>query len=142
MEARSFYQEGDRIVKVLLIDDDPTVRDDLRLFLPPEVVVVWVAGGEEAIERIRAESNLKAIILDLCLPPFLGDREQSEGLELLSVIRTRLPPAIPVIVLSSLPKGYAESECLKRGALAYLEKSGRPDDLVRLLLSLPEHPSG
>ena len=141
VEAGSYCQEGGHSVRVLLIDDDPTVRDDLEFLLPATIRIVWAPGSEEAMEKIGQERHLDAIILDLCLPPHLSEREESEGLELLSALCEELAPQVPVVVLSSVPRCEAEAACLKRGASAYLEKPCSPGELLRLLRGLTEHPS-
>jgi len=129
-------------VRVLLIDDDPQVLEDLDLFLRPEIELTWASGSDEALEMLRSGgSSPDAIILDLCLPPFLSDLEEEEGFELLSVLRRELAAGVPVLVLSSLPREKAEHDCLSRGAQAYLEKPCSVKELARLLAGLGSGPT-
>ena len=117
-------------MKVMLIDDDPLVGEDLDLLFPAGIELVRVLKSETALTLLAQEPPPDVIILDLCMPPFLAEHEEKEGLELLSVIRGWLGPKVPVVVLSSLPQGELKDVCLKHGARGYLEK---PCDVKRLL---------
>ena len=120
-------------MEVLLIDDNPQVAKDLGFLLPASIKIRWASGSEQAMFILRQESPPEAIILDLCLPPFLAQREEDEGLELLSRLREELAADTPVLILSNVPRVEAENVCLSRGACAYLEKPCAVDELVHLL---------
>jgi DNA-binding response OmpR family regulator len=123
---------------VLLIDDDHTVREDLELFLAPAFELIWASGSHQAVVLLECGVLPDAVILDICLPPFLSDVKEKEGLELLCILRKELGAGVPVLVLSSLPRAEAETDCLERGAYAYLEKPCSVKDLTRVLKSLSE----
>jgi CheY-like chemotaxis protein len=58
---------------LLVVEDDPDVRDALELFLMDEgLSVASVAQGEEALEYLRAHPSPCAILLDLMMPVMDG----------------------------------------------------------------------
>jgi two-component system response regulator QseB len=123
---------------VLLVDDDPTVAEDLELLLPDRFDLIWADGSQSALAVLEREDLPAVILLDLCLPPHLAPSSESEGLALLSLIRQGPAKQTPVIVLSSLPRSRMEKTCLDRGAQAYLEKPCVIEELVAHLDQLTQ----
>lgn len=120
-------------MKVLLVDDNPTVAEDLKLLLPSDIELTWAPGTREALTLLDQEDSPQVVILDLCLPPFLSQSEETEGFEFLTALKQARASDIPVVVLSALPRSRAEAECLRRGASAYLEKPCSIKELLRHL---------
>jgi len=117
--------------KILVVDDEPGVRDILRVNLEGEGFAVYEAGdGEEALEEI-ARSNPDLIILDLMLP-------RLNGLEVLRRLETNPDTAgVPVIILSVRAGEFDVMHGLEQGALEYLAKPFDPlvvSEKVRLIL--------
>lgn len=121
---------------VLLVDDDDTLRRDLDLFLGPDYQLIWASGSRQAMMLLGYGVVHDAVILDICLPPFIADVEEREGLELLSLFSGELLPGVPVLVLSSLPRAEIEADCLERGACAVLEKPCSVGKLRQVLKDL------
>jgi len=112
---------------VLVIDDEPAVRDLMQRFLTREGFrVVTAAGGEEGLRRAR-ELRPDAITLDVMMPGM-------DGWAVLSALKA--DPAIadiPVVMLTIVDDknlGYA------LGASDYLTK---PIDRERLVTVLRQH---
>ncbi len=122
-------------VKLLVVDDDPLVVEDLRVLLPGEIELEWAPGSAEALAFLRMAELPTAIVLDLCLPAFLAESAEQEGLELLKELRSGHSSGTPVIVLSAAPRTEMEAICLELGAVAYLEKPCPIRDLLRHLPS-------
>ena len=101
---------------VLLIDDSRFLRKANELALSRSGYSVLAAGdGEEGL-HIACEKVPDLIVLDMMLPKMPGQQLLHE---LKSDPRTA---AIPVIVLSSLPKSN-EERLKNEGAVAYFEKA-------------------
>ena len=64
--------EQERTPKVLIVDDDPRLRDLLRRYLGDNGFSVSVADGAPAMNRIWMRERFDALILDLML---LGEDE-------------------------------------------------------------------
>lgn len=106
---------------VLIIDDDPGVRQSMRLCLEADNARVHQvgtsAGGLDAIERSRFD----VVFLDL----WLGSES---GLALLPEILRR-QPGVGVIVVTAYATFESAVEAMKIGAVDYLPKPFTPDQV-------------
>ncbi|MFO0843301.1 MAG: PAS domain S-box protein [Gemmataceae bacterium] len=115
---------------VLVVDDEPTIRDLARRALEPAGFWVLEAGdGAEGLELFRQHrQEVVAVLLDLTMP-------RMDGLEALRGLRL-LQADVPVLVMS----GYSETEVSTRfaglGANGFLQKPFPPHDLLTWLLEL------
>jgi two-component system response regulator AtoC len=112
-------------VKVLVTDDDRTIRRNLVLLLRSEgYETLEAADGNEALARIESDSP-DAVLLDLKMPG-------RDGLEVLAELGPALAD-LPVIVVTALGGSAAAIEAMRRGAYDYLTK---PFDLDEVSLTL------
>ena len=81
--------------RVLLVEDDPSIRDVLEYALKNEGYAVrWTARGREAV-NIVGEGKTDMVILDVGLPDF-------DGFEVCRLVRAGLVGAsVPILFLSS-----------------------------------------
>ena len=106
---------------ILMVDDEPLVRDTLRWCLEDAGYhVAAVASGEQALERLRIEP-FDVVITDLVMPGI-------DGLELLGQARV-LSPRTPVILMTAYATVETVVEALRRGAVDCILKPFRPDDV-------------
>jgi DNA-binding response OmpR family regulator len=121
----------DRSAAVLIVEDDPLLRDAFRLLLEDSGYRVLGAGtGGEALDLARRERPA-LMLLDLGLP----DRS---GMEVIRELRqTEELNGMPVVALSGRPGRDERQRCLQAGFSDYLEKPVRPrwllQELPRLL---------
>ena len=109
--------------KLLLVDDDPTVRESLADLLTDEGYEVTPASnGVEALD-LAANMPVHLVLLDLNLPKKSG-WDTLEGL-------ARQNPQAPVIIITGQPNQLFPA--LASGAGALMEK---PLDLPKLLLAI------
>lgn len=111
--------------RVMVVDDDPGVRDVLRAILEDEGYEVHCeADADGALDRM-AVAVPELVLSDMKMPG-------RDGIWLLDALR-RSYPDVAVIMLT----GYGDTEtavdCLRRGATDYLLKPPRVVDLVRAL---------
>jgi NarL family two-component system response regulator LiaR len=114
-------------IQVLLVDDHAVVRRGLSAFLStyPEITVVGEAsGGAEGIE-LASRLLPDVVLMDLLMP-------EMDGIEATRRIRTAVPSA-QVIVLTSYSEDERIFPAIKAGALSYLLKDVKPDELVRAI---------
>jgi len=120
---------------VLLVDDEPRLRAQLRAVLDDyEVVVVGEAGtGREGVElalRLRPQ----VVLMDLRMP------------ELDGIAATRLllasQPSVAVLILSAYDDPALMREARQAGARAYLVKGCRADELVEAITSAAADQAG
>jgi two-component system response regulator AtoC len=110
---------------VLLVDDDPATRKVAKANLSMEgFEVVTAASAVEALARL-ADGDPLALVTDLKMPG-------KDGLALMDEIHA-LRPSLPVVLVT----GHATVEnavaAMKRGALHYLTKPIRYDELALIL---------
>jgi DNA-binding response OmpR family regulator len=115
---------SDDKVQVLLIEDDPRVRQLYELVLTmEEYSVISAVNGEEGLQK--AEEFLPDLIfLDLRIPKI-------SGLDLLQILRSNPKTTdIPVVILSNFDDEATISKGLELGAREYIIKSRiTPKDL-------------
>jgi diguanylate cyclase (GGDEF)-like protein len=99
---------------MLVVDDDPIIRDVLTRFLAKMgCLIEAAANGEEAVRKVR-ENHFDLVLLDLVLPEMSGQ----EALE--SIME--LDPGIPVIIITAHGSTESAVEFLKNGAIDYITK--------------------
>jgi len=106
---------------ILVVDDEPGVRNGIARVLSDQGYFARTAAdGEEALARM-AEAAPDLVLLDVRLP----DRD---GVELLKIVR-RDHPDTGVIMITAYPNIEGAVECMRLGALDYVVKPFRIDDL-------------
>jgi DNA-binding response OmpR family regulator len=112
--------------KVLIVDDDAAVRQQLFWMLCDEYEVVTAHDLQSALRRALVYEPQVAI-LDLHLPPAADTPEV--GLRVLEYLKEQRPSAM-VLVVSSDEGAETRKACARRGADAFL---GKPFDVESLL---------
>jgi two-component system response regulator AtoC len=119
--------------RVLVVDDEAVVRTGIARVLGKQGFDVRVAAsGEEALE-LMAEQPFTVVLLDIKMPGM-------DGVEVLKRTRGAYPKTM-VIMITGYPTMDNAIECLKLGAVDYLVKPFRVDDLEALLLKALEQVS-
>ena len=112
--------------KVLIVDDDVAITQQLFWTLCDEFEVMTANGLSSAIRRATIyEPDIS--ILDLHLPPTLDAPDT--GLRLLEYVKQQLPSS-KVFVVTSGSSPELRRDCIRRGADGFLVK---PIDVERLL---------
>jgi two-component system response regulator AtoC len=111
---------------ILLAEDDAEVRTYLEMALRCQGYLVETADdGEEALEIVRLNPHISAVLLDIVMP-------RRDGLETLRDIR-RLDAAIPIIMVSGASSPLNVVEAMKTGATDFLGKPVSHSDLRKVL---------
>ncbi len=111
------------MARVLLVDDEPTVRAALRELVESRGWEPLVArSGAEALELVdRAD----AVVTDVSMP-------EMDGLELLRAVRER-DDSLPVILLTARGSERLAVKAIRSGAYEYVPK---PFDVDEMLLAI------
>ena len=110
---------------VLVVDDERSIRESLRMILEYEGYRIEEAvHGADALVRV-ADSAPDAVLLDIKMP-------EMDGLEVLAGLRER-GYEMPVLVISGHGDVSTAIEATRRGAYDYFEK---PLERERVLVSL------
>lgn len=118
-------EEAIRVIKVLVVEDDPEMAALIRRTLEglPKKQDVKVAANAAKAQEAIVKGRFDLIIMDLVLP----DRD---GRELIREIKTEFRLATPLIVLSSIHNDSVRVECMSLGADKVLTKPLYDDELV------------
>ncbi len=107
---------------LLIVEDDPEMRDLLRKVLEKEGYRVSVAGdGHEAIVFL-SQSPCDLVVTDMLMP-------DDGGLELLQVVR-QTRPMLPVIIITAFGDWGTYSRALELGAAAFISKPLKLAELI------------
>ena len=114
------------LMRILVVDDEPAVRDSLRRALELEGYDVELAAdGETALARLEAASHPDAVVLDILMPGI-------DGLEVCRRMRAA-GDEVPVLMLTARAEVDSRVAGLDAGADDYLPK---PFALAELLARL------
>lgn len=113
--------------RILVVDDDPDLRDLLRTYLGANGFDVQTAGDGVAMRAALDTGLPDVIVLDLMLP---GE----DGLSLTRSLRTR--SSVPILMLSARGEEMDRVIGLEVGADDYLAKPFGPRELLARLRAL------
>jgi DNA-binding response OmpR family regulator len=110
------------VARVLVVDDDPTVREVVVSYLRAAEHAVLEAEDGESVAAIVRETPVDLVVLDLMLPGI-------DGLEVCRRLREG-DDDVPVIMLTALGSETDRVVGLERGADDYVTKPFSPRELV------------
>lgn len=99
--------------RVLVVDDDETIRDTLYELLSEEYLCQTAENAEKAFARLEADTY-DVVLTDISMPGL-------SGLELLGQVRQRFPDT-PVIIISGISDQEHAQGLIKLGAFDFLLK--------------------
>ena len=109
---------------ILVVDDDPGIREAFRLVLEEEYELVEAADGPEAL-RIVQTSPVDLVLLDVRLPGM-------DGIEVLERIKA-IDEHVEVVLVTAVQTVRAAVAAMKLGALDYLTKPFEEDEILPLI---------
>lgn len=120
-----FDQPTEHKAGILVIDDDPTVRDALKLVFESKGYDVELAekGGDGI--KTAAARIFRAAIIDLFLPDM-------SGLQAIKVIRAQ-QPEVPIVLITGNGTPQAFADACRLGVVGTLAKPFSPDDILQLI---------
>jgi two-component system chemotaxis response regulator CheY len=115
--------------RILVVDDEPYIRQTVRLLLTRAGYEVVEAGdGEEAIKVLDADDNaskIDAILCDLQMP-------NVDGAQALAYFRTHYL-SVPLVILTGAPDFVLTDVLMKQGATDYLLKPVSDKRLLQVI---------
>jgi len=120
-ETTATRTDGGPAVRILMVDDDPGIRDVVSDFLSRHGFLVETAGDAQEMERILSRGPVDLVVLDIMLP---GE----DGLAICRRLAGADGPAI--IMLSAMGEETDRIVGLELGADDYLPKPCSPRELL------------
>ena len=116
--------------RVLVIDDEASMRHMLRLVLEREGYQVDEADGGEAGLQLLQQEKPDVVLCDIRMPGMDGHGFLRKAME--------FDAATTVIMMSAYGAIETALECMKSGAYDYVSKPFKPDEVVLTLKKAEE----
>jgi DNA-binding NarL/FixJ family response regulator len=113
------------MIHVLITDDDPFIRESLKLILDldPEISVTGTCmNGEEALQAINRGDQVDIVVMDIRMPV-------CDGVQGTMKIK-QSHPEIQVLILTTFDDDEFIIEALRYGASGYLLKNIPPEQII------------
>ena len=121
--------EPRRSIEVLLVEDEPSLRNALSALLTLRGhLVVTAEDVKTGLEALKRRPSIQVVVTDLGLPG-------RSGWELVDEVHARLP-ALPIVVLSGLGALTEPGVARERGVAAILSKPTTEKDLAAVIESV------
>ena len=125
------YALSDDAPRVLIVDDETSILDSLRILLKTEGFVPFTAhGGRQGVEQLQ-ELRPDIVLTDVRMPDV-------SGVQVLSAAR-QVDPDVPVILMTAQATLQSAVQAVNEGAFYYIQKPFRNDELVAILRRAAEH---
>jgi two-component system response regulator AtoC len=120
-----------RKIRILVVDDEPAVRDSMSEWLREDGYEVSVAAsGPEALELVKKQ-NSNIMLLDLKMPGM-------DGIETLKRAK-EISPDTEIIMVTAYATVDTAVEAMKQGAYDYLVKPVEPEELDLQIKKIVQH---
>ena len=123
---------GTKKFRILVVDDEPILRDSLKDWLGDEegFSVDTAESGPVALEMLKKDAY-QLMLLDIKMP-------EMDGVEVLSKAKEILPD-LPVVMMTAYATVETAIEAMKTGALDYLIKPFEPEALIPKIITIYEN---
>ena len=118
------------MIKVLVADDHPVVRDGLRALFAEYPNIEFIGEAATGREAIKAAVIMKpdVIIMDLAMP-------DTDGFSATAEI-SRVAPDVAVLVLTMSDDDLTVTKAMRSGARGYLLKGATKEEILRAVTAV------
>lgn len=107
---------------ILIVDDDPSIRQPLRIYLEDQHLAVRDCANAEDMMRILEDDKVALILLDIGLP-------DTDGRQVLPKLVEKYPD-VAIVMLTGLADLKVAMECIREGADDYLSKPAQFNEIL------------
>lgn len=119
--------------KILVVDDSKLMHKVYEVMLR-QYPLVYALDGRHALEMLAEHDDIDLVLLDINMP-------NMNGLELLAELRTRAQWSnLPVIVITTEGKEESTQRGLEAGAVAYIKKPFRSEEILEIIARTEANP--
>jgi hypothetical protein len=112
--------------KVLVVEDDPTSEQLLKLMLQKvSTNLIFARNGKEAVELYKSNPDTSLILMDISLPVMTGDKAIAE-------VR-KINTEVPIIAQTAFGLEGDRQKFIAAGATDYLKKPIIKDELISMV---------
>jgi NarL family two-component system response regulator LiaR len=114
-------------IRIIIADDHSVVRQGLKMFLALDAELEVVGEAANGIEAIASTRRLRpdVVVMDLIMP-------EMDGITATEIIRREMPD-VEVLALTSILEDASVVGAIKAGAIGYLLKDTRAEELCRAI---------
>jgi DNA-binding NtrC family response regulator len=116
--------ESERRRRLLVVDDEPGIRESLRVILKQDYDITLASSGKEALEQ-AANDPPDCVLLDILMPGM-------DGMATLERLKAD-HPGLPVVMVTATTTSKTAVTAIKLGAFDYVEKPFEADELQIIL---------
>jgi DNA-binding response OmpR family regulator len=109
--------------RILIVDDDPTVRQFVDLILTQHGYHISSAATPDTAMQVLGRENFSLVLLDVRMPGM-------SGLDILRLMRSR-PNRPKILMMTSQRDPGTIMQAIEQGAAGYLVKPFKPLDLLK-----------
>ena len=131
LETSPYPNSSNKLPKVLIVDDEPTIRKVLQAFLKHEHFAVTIAKSAEMAIDILKEQQFDVILSDVMMPG-------KSGTDFLKEIKDK-DPHQEFILMTAYPKVTAAVHAIKTGAFEYVSKPFEFDEIKATIENALKH---
>ena len=118
----------DQQYKILIVDDEPDIREVVSVLLGSEgYQVIQAENGGSAVEMVYADKTIDLVILDIMMPGMTG-------VETCEMIRKR--STVPILFLTAKSQDQDKVDAYSQGGDDYLVKPFSQTELIMKVKSL------
>ncbi|PKN24781.1 MAG: histidine kinase [Deltaproteobacteria bacterium HGW-Deltaproteobacteria-21] len=111
--------------KMLIIDDETLVLESCRKVFEPEGYEVVCTTSPEEGMRLASDAKFEVILCDWKMPGF-------DGMNVVEELDRRTPESA-LVMISGYPAVERATEAMKRGAMDYVSKPFKPEEIVEVV---------
>jgi DNA-binding NtrC family response regulator len=110
--------------KILICDDEEGIRESLKLILGDEYRLILTENGEQCLNCLDNDPDIKLVLLDIKMPQF-------DGIDILQQIKTDYPD-VHVVIVTGYKSVELASEAVKHGASGYIVKPFKSEEILTI----------
>ena len=108
--------------KILIVDDEESIRESLKLILADHYELILTDGSEQALDVLENAKDVKIVLLDIKM-------RKVHGLDVLKEIKAKRPD-VKVIMVTGYKSVETAAEASRLGAVGYIVKPFKAEEIL------------
>ncbi|MFA5060635.1 MAG: response regulator [Candidatus Omnitrophota bacterium] len=112
-------------LKVLICDDEESIRESLKLILSDHYDLIATESGEQCLECLKNSKDIGIVLIDIKMP-------KVNGLETLRQIKEARPD-VKVVMVTGYKSVETAQEAIRLGADGYIVKPFKSEEILETI---------